>query len=304
MRGKTIHELLDEYRSNKGPVLDIGKLYFNGIDGLDVYNPTSPFSDKDAEALIARVEPRDTEYSHIRFFYKENNTCKQIPNSPVLPLQDPFWTVIQGELVVGGVEIIPDAWGHIIAWRTKLYRGASLLRLHHFFDGPLGMKDLRLCETTRRDIAVFTRPQGAKGGRGKIGFIRIASLNDLSMSIIDQAPLLDIFNDDEWGGVNQPILLDDGSIGCLGHIACFSEGNVRHYYPMTFVFNPDTSSHTYPKIILERSDILPGPTKRDDLQDVLFPGGLSFVNGSWALLYLGVSDAECQVCKIRNPFMK
>jgi len=71
MRGKTIHELLDEYRSNKGPVLDIGKLYFNGIDGLDVYNPTSPFSDKDAEALIARVEPRDTEYSHILFFTKK-----------------------------------------------------------------------------------------------------------------------------------------------------------------------------------------------------------------------------------------
>jgi hypothetical protein len=299
---KPIHKLLEEYRQKHSAIIDVDKLQFTEIIELDVYNLTAPFKHNEKDVLIARVEARDTEYSHIRFFYKSGISCFQVPDSPVFELQDPFWSVINGELVVGGVEIITDN-NKIVSWRTKFYRGSSIFTLKEFFNGPMGMKDIRLCETKKGEVCVFTRPQGKKGGKGKIGFIKIPSLDDLTVEIIDSAPILDMFNDDEWGGVNQALLLENGNIGCLGHIACFSNGDIRHYYPMVFIINPEDCKYTYPKIILERSNLLPGPAKRDDLKDVIFPGGIEFENDSKVMLYLGVSDAECQICRIKNPFI-
>ena len=93
------------------------------------------------------------------------------------------------------------------------------------------MKDLRLVELQDGSIGVFTRPQGEKGGRGKIGFTRVASLEELSIDQINKAPLLEgQFVDEEWGGCNEIHLLPNGILGVLGHIACFDEQGDRHYY--------------------------------------------------------------------------
>jgi len=98
--------------------------------------------------------------------------------------------------------------------------------------------------------------------------------------------------------------LANGWIGVLGHIACFDgEGN-RHYYPMVFVFNPDTLEFSEMEIIATRSDFLAGPAKRSDLADVVFSGGLIRKPDGTAELYAGTSDAEAQKITMADPFGK
>ena len=73
------------------------------------------------------------------------------------------------------------------------------------------MKDLRLAELNDGSIGVLTRPQGEKGGRGKIGFARISSLEELTLDVVEEAPLLEgQFVDEEWGGANEPHILANG----------------------------------------------------------------------------------------------
>ena len=104
------------------------------------------------------------------------------------------------------------------------HKEADLVHKKPFFQGPDHMKDLRLVQLKDGSIGVFTRPQGEKGGRGKIGFVRIGTLDDLSLDVIRQAPLLEgQFLDEEWGGCNEIHVLSNGLLGVLGHIARFDE---------------------------------------------------------------------------------
>ena len=164
------------------------------------------------------------------------------------------------------------------------------------------MKDVRLVELADGRIGIFTRPQGAKGGRGKIGFTIVNSFEEVTAQTMQDAPLLPLFGEEEWGGVNEAVLLSDNRIGVLGHIACFEPDEVRHYYPMSFVFDPQSRECTGLQILAERKEFLPGPSKRPDLEDVLFSGGITLM-GEDALLYVGVSDCEVQYKTIRNPFL-
>src|SRR5690606_41956515 len=53
--------------------------------------------------------------------------------------------------------------------------------------------------------------------RGKIGFTKVNRLEDISVEVINDAPLLDQFLDEEWGGANEIHLLSNGLLGVLGH---------------------------------------------------------------------------------------
>ena len=218
---------------------------------------------------------------------------------PSFNLQDPFITKI-GELIVfGGVEVEGDDY------RTKLYIGEELTHLDHLLDGPDKMKDIRLVDLGDV-LGVFTRPQGEVGGRGQIGFTTVDSLGDLSTQVIDEAPLLGggFFLETEWGGVNEARLLDDGTIGVLGHIARFTDGpipNAREYYPFTFKYDYQNGEISDSKIIATRDCFPASDAKRPDLRNIIFPGGM-IVNGDTAELYVGLSDAAAGICTIDNPF--
>ena len=250
------------------------------------------------------MESRDSEHAEVVFFAEREGTWLPLEGAPVLELQDPFHTRIGGELVVGGVEIYPHPEKeNALLWRTVFYRGQDVRSLKPFFRGPDGMKDLRLIELADGDIGVFTRPQGEKGGRGKIGYTRVKSLDELTLAAIDDAPLLQgQFAEGEWGGANEAHRLVDGRVGVLGHVASFDEAGDRHYYPMAFVFDPSDESFTAMKLIAERSRFLPGPSKRPDLQDVVFSGGLVRREDGSAVLYAGISDADAQRIVIADPF--
>ncbi|MBC2156182.1 MTP-1 family protein [Listeria innocua] len=300
---KSIETLLQFYRETK--TASHTRLELSGASDKDVYNITAPFTWLGKEYIAGRVEARDSEFAEVRFFENTaTDTYQLVENTTILALQDPFVTFVQEELIIGGVEVFPKETDQtMLDWRTNLYRATSLTDFEQIFTGPIGMKDLRVKELTDGRILVLTRPQGEKGGRGKIGAIVINSLADLTIEQIEKAPLLKRnFSGDEWGGGNEIHLLEDGRIGVLGHIACFDEAGDRHYYACSFCLNEDFTQIDQEKIIAERADFAPSEPKRPDLADVVFSGGLIRNSDGTAELYAGIGDSDAQKLTIPDPF--
>lgn len=280
-----------------------GKLVFHGVDGLDVYNTTAPFHSAGRTIIAGRVEPRDSEHSQVRFFEERDGAWHVIADAPVFALQDPFFTFIGATLVFGGVEIFDVA--QRLHWRTVFYCGRDIFSLTRMFAGPDGMKDIRLAQLADGRIGIFTRPQGALGGRGTIGYTEAPRLEELSLELLKQAPLLTgMFHPLDWGGANETVPLPGGEIGVLSHVACFGNDDtsgLRHYYASSFIFDPRSRRYRDFKIIASRDCFDPGPAKRPDLVDVVFSSGLVYEQGQ-ARLYVGTSDAEAHWLDIDDPF--
>lgn len=300
---KTIWEMLELHRAGKKPDGAVRPV-FHGVEGYDVYNPTAPFTYQGRRMICARVEKRDSEESQAVFFEETDKDVYCVAEGwERYPLQDPCMTRVLGYYVLGGTEVFPHPQepGRM-CWHTVFYYGTDPMHMERLSQGPDGMKDVRLVELADRRIGIFTRPQGEKGGRGRIGFTIVEGFAEVTASVMENAPLLDLFYEEEWGGVNEVHLLPDGRLGVLGHIACFKPDEVRHYFPMAFVYDPGTGTHTRPCILAERREFLPGPSKRPDLKDVLFSGGI-LCQGEMAELYVGVSDCEIQYIAVQNPFL-
>ena len=243
------------------------------------------------------------------FFEERECIYHRVPGSPVYCLQDPFVSLIDGEIILGGVETFPhpdkpDA----LWWRTVFFRGRDISCLEQFATGPNGMKDIRLCATADGKISVFTRPRhaqgnvGGDGGRGMIGYTEINSLSELTPENIQAAVILDQLHPQDWLGANEVHDLGNGQLGVLCHVATYDYNNNRHYFAAAFNFDRHTRRSGALRIIAERADFLPGDYKRPDLHDVLFPSGLLRANGG-AVLYCGVSDCETQAIEITDPFI-
>ena len=158
-----------------------------------------------------------------------------------------------------------------MSYRTVFYRGRDIHNLRKFANGPWGMKGISFIQLPNKKFLVFTRPQGKKGRRGKIGCKVIDSLAHLTSRALSRADLINgQFAHGEWGGVNEVHILEDGRIGVLAHIAKFTKNKIRHYYPMTFSLDLVTGAVSKIKIIVKRSDLPKGEAKRMDLQDVIY----------------------------------
>ena len=301
----TIDALLRQFHDLKLPLPAGEKIQFSGVGNHDVYNLTAPFRCGDLMVIAARVEPRHSELSQIRFFEFDGfRQCTLLPDAPVFALQDPFFTRINGEFIFGGVCVEADEdTGEILRWKTLLYRGADIYSLRLFFIGPEGMKDIRPVGLPDGKVLLFTRPQGETGGRGTIGYTLLDSPDDLTLHNVMQATLLHgQVSAEEWCGVNAAYVLEEHRVGVLGHVARFDAQGHRHYYACSFIFNSQTHHCSALKIIAERSQFKPGAAKRADLVDVIFPGGLCFTASSAPRLYCGTSDCEAQWTEIDDPF--
>src|SRR5439155_3076250 len=104
---------------------------------------------------------------------------------------------------------------------------------------------------------------GAPGPKGSaIGFTVIDRLSDLSAQVIAAAPLLPArLPADQWGGPNEARLLPDGRVRVLGHVARADARGDRHYYPITFRFDPRTREQSGFQLLLERADLGAGASK-------------------------------------------
>lgn len=300
-------DLLAQHRHDPAPTHG-QLLHFAGVGDRDVYNITAPFVSDGVDVIAGRVEARDTEASEIHFFCEaDDGVWRPVEGAPVLPrLQDPCVTRIDDEIVLGGVEFPVDLPGKGVGWRMSFYRGSSIHDLRLFLQGPDHMKDIRLLQLPDGRIAVCSRPQGKRGGRGTIGFAIADNLGKLSADWIDAAPLLaGQFLPDEWGGANELHALADGRLGVLGHIAWMrgsGETEEKHYYPMVFTLDPTTDQAGPVRIIASRDDFPPAEPKRDGLLDVIFSGGLQRRPDGTAWLYAGLSDAAAGRVRLSDPF--
>ncbi len=297
-----IQNLLNQF--DDSTIIKTHKIIYHGVEGFDVYNNTSPFEIDGKTYIAGRIEKRDSEHSKIGFFLKEDESNYRLDvTTPLLELQDPYISFINGELVIGGTEIFDHPTTPNALWyKAVKYRGHDLNSLTRFFEGPNGMKDIRIVELENQKILVFTRPQGEVGGRGKIGTLIIDSLEQLNEVDLVNAPLLDLFLEEEWGGANQALLLENGKIGVLSHIAKFDDAGDRHYYASTFVIDATGKEVENFKIISCRENLTPGPSKRPDLFDVVFPGGI-LIKGDKAELFVASSDCESHYVEMQNPFI-
>ncbi len=283
---------------------------FTGCDGLDVYNPCVPFFWEGKEYIAGRVERRDSERSQVRFFVREGDVWKPAENTVVLPLQDPSAAIVDGKLVLSGVNVTwPEQPGGPVFWQTDFYVGSPFC-LEKLTSGPKQMKDIRIVQLPDGRIAVASRPQGAcmekYGCITKVGFTVVDSLNDLTAEAIENAPYLEkLFCDDEWGGANQLTVLKNGKIGVIGHKACRTyeaDGQRLHYYGIAFAIDPDTRRITQDKMIIS-GDCFPAVDgKRKDLTDITFTAGIRRLGGGKARVYTGLNDTHVGSAVISDPF--
>lgn len=297
-----LEKALAAHRANKH-ILKHAKLQFIGVSGYDVYNISQSFIWDGITYLAGRVEKRNSEISSVRIFERIAQHSYKVTKHEIPMLQDPSVQIMDGQLLIGGTEIYPNEQGQITSWRTVFYQGKDFMHLTKVLSAPLKMKDVRVIHGDQ--YYVMSRPQGGVAKYGKIGLASANKLADITPELIEKAPLLDdLFTDQVWGGANQIHVLKNGWLGVLGHVAIMSEGDVRHYYGMTFAVNPVTHERTDLKIICERNDFAPGESKRPDLVDVVFVGGLNRHDDGNATLYTGLSDAEAHVMLIEDPFLE
>ncbi len=311
---KSAKEIFEAFE--KREQLPAGELItFEGVDDKDVYNITAPFVIDGKTYIAGRVESRGTESdSQTRFFEERNNVWIPAQRTPTFDLQDPFVTKVGQELIFGGVKTSGlEKYPKELGYRTEFFRGEHLQALTKFAEGPPQMKDIRLLTLPSGKIAVLTRPQGAIGERGKIGFATLPNLDALATANLLEAKIIEgQFRDDEWGGPNELYLLEDGRIGVLGHIAYADvEGkkpyykSTKHYYAMAFVLDPRTETASPLRIIATRKNFPLTPSKRSpELDDVIFPGGLIRHSDKTATLYAGLSDTSAGRITIPDPFIK
>lgn len=303
--------LLRRYRKQPRPGLEGRRLEFSGVRGRDVYNPTRPFRIGGATVMAARVESRSSEIdSEVWFFERAGaNRYRPVKGAPRLGLQDPFVTRIGDEIVLGGVEVKSLGQGRT-TYKTAFYRGKNLVELRRFAEGPPRMKDIRLTGLPDGRVFVLTRPQGKVGGKGKIGYTILDSLDGLNPRAIRRARLLPKQFANKyrsWGGANEIIPLGDDRLGVLGHVAREDSRRRLHYYPMSFTIDLARGAVSPMKILVERADLpggLAGAAKWRKVRDVLFSGGLERHRDGTATLTVGAGDAEVLQQRIPDPFSR
>ncbi|MDR3318177.1 MAG: DUF1861 family protein, partial [Clostridiales bacterium] len=186
-----VEALLLEYRARK-KIYDTDKITFAGVGGNDVYNISRPFPSNGKTYIAGRVEPRDSEIGKVLFFARERgNLYTLVPDTEIDMLQDPCVTVLaDGSAVIGGTKIFMNDSGGISSWATAFYKGDGIFGLREFARAPMHMKDVRFVPFND-GTAVFTRPQGGRFGYGKIGFLTLASPEQITPEALTAAEVFD-----------------------------------------------------------------------------------------------------------------
>jgi len=292
--------IFDFYK--KDLVIDYEKLKFFGVSNkLDVYNPSRIFEFNGKEYVFGRVEKRkDWANSKVMLFRKKDFRWKRVRLFRSFKLEDPFITKIYNEFVFGGV-FVKKSSGKI-EFKTVFYKGKNFFSLKKFAEGPWGMKDIRLVGLEDGKVGVFTRPLGGKYGKGKIGFIVLDSLYDLSSETINKAKLVRFpFGKEEWGGINDVLLIKKDILGVIGHLAYSDKDEKKFYYPISFKFNLKEKKISELKLLFKRDNLPFELPKNRFLYNVTFPGGI-FLDKGKARLSIGVGDSKAYEVLIKNPF--
>jgi hypothetical protein len=287
-------------------------LNFHGVEGFDVYNCSIPFIWQGRKFMYGRVERRqEWARSWVRLFeHTGQDVYTLVSGSTVYQMEDPFISIINGELVLGGTHVQMRA-GLVDTYFGYFYKGSNLSDMYYFTTGPQGMKDIRLVNT-KDGIGVFSRHRNEKvaaqhGSESVIGFTVIQDILQLTAGAIDDAPVIsNMFARGEWGGCNQCYALDSGMIGIIGHKSYAGQdslgGELSVYTNVSFVFDPKANSVVDEKILATRKSFPQGPAKRPSLCDCAFTSGIVMREDGLADLYSGLGDTMEGRVAIEDPF--
>ena len=276
---------------------------------LSLYNLAGP---DESGKYYGRAESLTKENDSVAVQMEEtNHVLHPLEGAPTFALQDPFhFNNIGGWQIMGGVQIYerePDKPGNL-GYRTVFYKYKHTLQElvkddgtteEPFLVSPDTMKGIRLSNLPNNKIAMFTRPQGGEYGPGKICYTELDSLDDFTAERMQQPEeVLDLFAEGEWGGPNEIHVLTNGKLGILGHVAHYAPKDphnpqsplVKHYYAMTFCFDPATKQASGIKIIATANSFPGVEPKKDDLGGIIYSGGLLRLKDGAAALYCGVGD--------------
>lgn len=285
--------------------------------GLTFYNPSGEVEINGKTCICIRAEPSKTCRGSKVFLLEKcaDEVWRPVMNSPVLPLEDGFCVPIDPETtIMAGVKAYPnptaehpDKIDYYMVFYL-VYHSGEEFAVREFTRGPNNMKGIRFVLLKHGKVGVFTRPQGLQPdgsdrGLGKIAYIELESLDDMTPENLLKARVIENqFAQGDWGGVNQPFLLPDGRIGVLGHIAYRDgEGN-RHYYVMAFIYDPQTHQATPIKIIASSEDFPDSEAKFPDLRGVIYPGGMVFNDDGTITVKAGLRDMFAVEIKTFHPF--
>ncbi len=310
----SIKEKKEQFEIEKsGKIYESNVLTFHGVEGFDVYNCSIPFRWEDKEYIYGRVEKREEwARSWVRLFEKTGkDDYTLVKDHMIYQLEDPYISIIHGEMVLGGTHVRKRS-GKIDTYYGYFYRGNDLNDLTYFTTGPDYMKDIRLVELANGKIGVFSRPRSEEikkkyGSEAIIGFAIIDTLEELTDEVILSAKPIDgILDKDEWGGCNQAYLLQDGTIGIIGH-QCYTQPveageALAVYVNISFEFDPVTFEVKNRKIIGTRSCYPEGPAKVPNLIDCTFTSGIVMRGDKKVDLYGGIGDTLEGRIVIDYPF--
>lgn len=294
-------------------IYESSKLKFHGVDGYDVYNSSIPFQWNGKKYIYGRIEKREEwARSWIRLFEETGrDQWTLVPNDMIYQLEDPYISVINGELILGGTHVRKQQ-GMVETYYGYFYKGRDLRDLVYFTTGPDYMKDIRLVELKDKRIGVFSRPRSEEiraihGSESIIGFTIINDIQELNAEVIENAVKIEgLFGADEWGGCNQCYLLDSGRIGVTGHMSYKKTGksgeDILVYMNIAFVFDMEEHKALDVKIIGTRDCYPEGPFKNPSLADCAFTSGIVMREDGKADLYSGIGDTEVGRIVIDYPF--
>src|SRR3989338_3152413 len=297
-----INFLLKKFQKEK--IIRYNKLNFKGVGDFSVYNPSASFNYLGREYIFRRVEKKEEKSnSWVILFKKIDSFWEPEFKFKSLKLEDPFIAFIDNKFILGGTEVKKRIFSKKVKFRGVFYSGKDVFSLERFFEGPWGMKDIRLTQLDSNKIGVFTRPMGGKFKRGRIGFNVINSLNELTIKAINEAEIIKIpFSEGEWGGVNDILPINKNLLGILAHVACYrGKFKERFYYPASFYFDILEKKTFNFKILFTRTDLPFGASKDPLLYNVVFPGGITKQKKEFKIS-AGVGDYEAYEIILKNPF--
>lgn len=290
-------------------------LRFEGVQGRDVYNCSVPFEQNGKLYVLGRVEKRSEWANSTCYLFeqKADGVWYKVPEFDALPIEDPFYTEINGESVVIGTHVLKEC-GKVKTYYGYFYRGKDIFNLKYFTTGPSYMKDIRLVQLPEGRVGIFSRPRSEEikkkyGSESRVGYTVVSALDDITADIIQNANYIEnFFEIDEWGGVNQAFYLAKHLIGVIGH-QCYADkldcgGDKAVYINTAYVVDVVLKTVKQKQIIATRRDYPEYPSKTAGLTDCAFTSGVSDIVNPRVKLYSGLSDSAQGVVEIDNPFVE
>ncbi len=309
-------EPAETVRRSTGPLGEDGQTIGAEVVA-DRYNQSEPIQLGDMQVMAVREEPHGSEDSCTKFFRRGTEDLWQVITDAdqLTGCQDPSYQgEIYGQKYLSVVNTRVEDDGSRSYWSELYELNDKLKDLKKVAESPLFCKGLHLCPVPDDGIDGFIRPQRGKYGRGKICYFHIESIEELQGvldNIENKTEIIDIFDEEEWGGVNDVHRLDDGRIDVLGHIAeshIDEEGIERKSYYVTHAFfDPRARQMEDLTIIMTLDDLKAEDglvkdhvkAKNPMVENVLYPTN-SVIDENGYHVYVGVKDAKPYVFTVEK----